>query len=197
MGYNIGICKVKWKSPASSYKDGKQEQTRPYKIWRAMMQRQKLEYVDRNRGYEGVKVSKDFEDYDIFYGWFINQVGNSSFDDHGHYFQMDKDLLGNGLIYTKDICVFLPREINNATIKPKKKKELPTGVYKSKNRYVSKISRYNIERNLGSFKTIEEAFSAYKEAKESYVLELAEKWKDKIDIRAYNTLINYSINVED
>ena len=50
---------------------------------------------------------------------------------------------------------------------------------------------------LGLFKTEIEAFKAYKEAKESYLKELAEKWKDKIDIRAYEALMNYTVEITD
>ena len=42
-----------------------------------------------------------------------------------------------------------------------------------------------------------EAFNAYKEAKESFVKEQAEKWKDKIDSRAYNALLNYQVVIID
>ena len=32
MGYNVGICKVKWTRPASNYIDGKQVQTKEYSV---------------------------------------------------------------------------------------------------------------------------------------------------------------------
>ena len=51
--------------------------------------------------------------------------------------------------------------------------------------------------HLGYFKTEIEAFNAYKEAKETFVKEQANKWKDKIDIRAYNALMNYEVNIAD
>ena len=50
---------------------------------------------------------------------------------------------------------------------------------------------------LGSFKTELEAFNAYKKAKESFVKELANKWKDKIDERAYEALMNYQVEITD
>ena len=51
--------------------------------------------------------------------------------------------------------------------------------------------------HLGYFKTEIEAFNAYKKAKESFVKEQANKWKGKIDIRAYNALMNYEVNIDD
>ena len=50
---------------------------------------------------------------------------------------------------------------------------------------------------LGSFKTELEAFNAYKTAKEIYIKEQANKWKDKIDDRAYEALMNYQVEITD
>ena len=50
---------------------------------------------------------------------------------------------------------------------------------------------------LGSFKTELEAFNAYKQAKETFIKELADKWKDKIDPRAYEALMNYEVSIDD
>lgn len=189
MGYDVGICKVKWKRPASSYVNGKQVQTKEYTIWRAMMQRQRQGY--KNKGYEGVIVEGDFTNYDLFYDWLIHQIGYGEKDEKGHAFQLDKDLLGDGLSYSKEHCLLLPREINNATIKPKVSKELPTGVYKTTSRFTCRISRHNIESTIGCYDTIEDASEAYKQAKIIYLKDLADKWKDKIDPRAYSALVNY------
>ena len=42
-----------------------------------------------------------------------------------------------------------------------------------------------------------EAFNAYKTAKEIYIKELANKWEGKIDIRAYEALMNYAVEITD
>ena len=41
--------------------------------------------------------------------------------------------------------------------------------------------------------TPEEAFQAYKQAKETYIKLQAEKWKDQIDVRAYEALMRYEV----
>ena len=50
---------------------------------------------------------------------------------------------------------------------------------------------------LGYFNTEIEAFNAYKQAKENYIKELANKWKDQIDPRAYEALMNYTVEITD
>ena len=53
------------------------------------------------------------------------------------------------------------------------------------------------QERLGLFKTESEAFNTYKKAKESFVKEQANKWKDKIDDRAYEALMNYEVMIDD
>ena len=42
-----------------------------------------------------------------------------------------------------------------------------------------------------------EAFKAYKQAKESFVKEQANVWKSQIDIRAYEALMKYQVEITD
>jgi hypothetical protein len=51
--------------------------------------------------------------------------------------------------------------------------------------------------HLGSFNTVEEAFKAYKKAKENQIKELAEQYKEQIAKNIYNTLINFQISIND
>ena len=51
--------------------------------------------------------------------------------------------------------------------------------------------------HLGYFSKPDEAFNAYKEAKEVYIKSLAEKWKDKIDPRVYEALMKYRVEITD
>lgn len=53
------------------------------------------------------------------------------------------------------------------------------------------------QKFLGYYSTTEEAFQAYKETKEAYIKEVANKWKDQIDSRVYEALMNWSIEITD
>ena len=69
---------------------------------------------------------------------------------------------------------------------------------KKDNAFVAKVAKNKGKQEyLGLFNTELEAFNAYKQAKESFVKEQAEKWKDKIDPRAYEALMNYEVNIND
>jgi hypothetical protein len=51
--------------------------------------------------------------------------------------------------------------------------------------------------SLGGYESIEEAKSAYKEAREAYIKRVAEMWKEKLSTNVYNALINYEFSFED
>ena len=50
---------------------------------------------------------------------------------------------------------------------------------------------------LGLFDTPELAFQAYKTFKEAYIKEQAELYKDSIEPRAYQALLNYEVSLDD
>ena len=52
-------------------------------------------------------------------------------------------------------------------------------------------------KHLGNFKTEEDAFLVYKKFKEAHFKSLAEKWKDSIDVRVYEALMNWEVSVDD
>lgn len=107
------------KSSSINYKyytdeNGKRHKTRPYTQWTAMTGRCKKNgsHQKRYECYLGVDVSLDFLDFDKWVAWAQNQVGFMCLDENGRLYQLDKDLLGNGKLYSKDTCCFLPCEVN-------------------------------------------------------------------------------------
>lgn len=64
-------------------------------------------------------------------------------------------------------------------------------------KYSAGAGKKNKHFHLGNFETIDEAFNTYKEAKERNIKERAEKYKNVINNRAYNALIDYKIEITD
>ncbi len=117
-------------------------------------------------------------------------------------FDLDKDLLIKGnKVYSEDTCVFLPVEINSLLTKSiASRGEHLIGVswHKKGKSFVAQINKNKgKQEKLGYFKTELEAFNAYKQAKESFVKEQANKWKSQIDERAYNALMNCAVDIND
>ena len=190
--YSVGIIGVKY--PISEYG----VHTKEYGLWKNMLRRCYSDtYKKKYPTYIDCKCSENFKSFEYFYGWCNKQIG---FDNEG--FELDKDLLVKGnKVYSEDSCIFIPTEINTLLVKRAASRgEHLIGVYWS-NTNKAFVARVNKSKggseHLGLFNTEIEAFSAYKKAKESFVKEQANKWKYKIDIRAYNALMNYEVNIDD
>ena len=172
--------------------------TKEYVLWKHMLQRCYSDvYKKKKPTYESCEVSDNFKYYEYFYDWCQNQIG---FGNKG--WQLDKDLLIKGnKIYSENTCIFIPQEINSLLIKSEASRgEHLIGVHWSKTSkaFVATVNRNKGKReHLGCFKTEIEAFNAYKKAKGSFVKEQAEKWRGKIDPRAYQALMNYTVNIDD
>ena len=172
-------------------------ETRDYQLWKSMLCRcYDVSYSNKNPTYKDCTVSDNFKYFHYFKEWCHRQIG---FDQEGWH--LDKDILVKGnKVYSEDVCAFVPSEVNSLlTKRDSLRGDCPVGVsYKPRiNRYIAQIRKFKKVINLGYFSTPEEAFNAYKEAKEAYIKSLAEKWKDKIDPRVYEALMKYRVEITD
>ena len=168
-----------------------------YTSWSNMLKRcYSVKESAQRSSYEGCCVSNNFSNYQYFKNWYNNQIGR----DHDGW-NLDKDLLVKGnKVYSEDFCVLLPKEINNALTQRKAYRgEYPVGVgYKPlRKQYRARCNKFGKNVHLGWFSTAEDAFYAYKKAKELYLKELANKWRDQIDPRVYEALMKYEVEITD
>lgn len=191
--YNIGYI-------GYNYDHKSENSKRLFKTWNGVLQRcYDPLWKNRHKCYEQTTCSEDFLCASNFIAWSKSQIGYNSVDEFGKPFALDKDILikGNN-IYSSETCVFVPREINNLVLSNKMVRgALPIGVTFKQGRFRSRVSIGNKETALGVFDTVEEAFLAYKIAKESHIKDVANKWKDRIDTRVYEALMNYKVEMTD
>ena len=190
--FGVGVLGAKYSSRVSDVL------TKEYVLWCDMLRRCYSDaYKKRKPTYEGCEVSNNFKSYEYFYEWCNNQFGFNNED-----WQLDKDLLIKGnKVYSEATCVFIPQEINKVLVK----REASRGKYligvswnKKASAFVARVNKNKGKREyLGLFNTELEAFNAYKTAKESFIKEQANKWKSQIDPRAYNALMNYTVEITD
>ena len=190
--YGVGVLGTEYLSKINGV------QTKEYKLWTGMLQRCYSDTLKKKRQtYIDCKVSDNFKSYEYFYEWCNKQVGFGNQDWH-----LDKDLLIKGnKLYSEDTCVFIPLEINSVLTKSDKKRgEHLIGVcwLNTNKAFIAQVNMNNGKPEyLGSFKTEIEAFDAYKQAKESFIKGLANKWQGKIDERAYKALMSYTVDIDD
>ena len=190
--YGVGIVGTKYPISEGGV------HTKEYGLWKNMLRRCYSDtYKKKYPTYIDCKCSENFKSYEYFYEWCNEQIG---FGNIG--FELDKDLLVKGnKVYSEDSCIFIPTEINTLLVKRAASRgEHLIGVYwHSKNKaFVARVNKSKGgSEYLGLFNTELEAFNAYKEAKESFIKEQANDWKSQIDDRAYNALMNYTVNIDD
>ena len=167
-----------------------------YNIWKSLIARCYSKTYHNLQCYHNVCVSDNFKHFQKFCNWATHQRG---FNKKGWH--LDKDLLSKeSKIYSEETCCFIPQDINLLIRYPYRKgRDLPRGVVKTKtNNFTARLSTSGgVKRHIGTYSTVEEAFTKYKEAKEAYVRSIADKWKDQIDPRAYEALMAWEINIDD
>ncbi len=169
--------------------------TPAYFAWRNMLYRCYSEDILSKRPtYKDCTVCEEWKCFANFKEWFDNQVYLCGW-------KLDKDILVKGnKVYSPTSCCFVPQDINVLFTKRQNcRGELPIGVQysESKLRYKASMTRNNDRVFLGYYSTPEEAFNAYKVAKEAWIKEVADKWKDKLDPKVYDALYNYKVEIND
>ena len=168
-----------------------------YSAWVRMFERcYSKKFHQRQPTYIDCYVSDDFKDYSKWRDWFDNY----QYKHDGWH--MDKDLLFKGnKVYSENTCIFIPKEINLVlTKRTTSRGEHLIGVcwHNTNKTFVAMVCKNKGKQEyLGSFNTEVEAFNAYKEAKEAYLKELADKYKDLLNPRAYEALYNYTVDIDD
>ena len=168
-----------------------------YQVWKGMLERCYSDnFQAKKPTYKGCIVSENFVCYPYFKKWCNKQIG---FDQVGWH--LDKDILSKGnKVYSEDTCCFVPQEINSLLVRSNATRgKYPLGVsYLTRlGMFEASVSLGGRNKRIGRFYNAQEAFYAYKEVKESYIKEVANKWKDRIDPRVYNALMSWNIEITD
>lgn len=173
------------------------EHDRVYNYWNSMLRRCYSEcFLSLNPAYRGCTVCPEWHTLSNFKKWFENPI--NAYQDG---YALDKDILIKGnKVYSPDTCCFVPPYINTLLTNCKSKRGVyPIGVSKAGNGYSAQISYNKNKGYIGYFATPDEAFNAYKEAKESYIKEVAQEYynEGKINKRVYDALMNWEIEITD
>lgn len=160
-----------------------------YRCWYDMLRRVYTDKSSRSHRYLNVEVCDEWKCFANFEKWYDKNYVEG--------FLCDKDLRVPGSnTYSPESCEFVPLEVNSLLGSCNKRRgEYPVGVSCSKNGRIfrSGASVNGSFKSLGCYKTPEEAFQAYKEAKEEYVKDVAHKYfmQGAISYQIYTNLLNW------
>ena len=150
--YNIGIYEKGEYTSVSHLK--------AYKIWKGILQRCYSEKsLKKYPTYKGCEVCDEWKEFQNFAEWFS--------ENYIQGYTIDKDILGDGKLYSSETCCFVPNRINNIFHKNKHlTNKFGQGVTLQGSRYRVQVNTLGTKRkHIGYYATIEEAGKAYKEAK--------------------------------
>lgn len=166
-----------------------------YKLWKNMLQRCfDAEYKARQPTYEDVTCCDDWLSFGNFFEWLNKEVGYSG---KPVGMQLDKDLLIRGnLVYRPEACSLVPRSVNSVLLSNDSERgEWPVGVYlhKQNNRFIARLNHGGKLKHIGCYATAEEAFAAYKSAKEDQIRVVALQHKELLKPAVFESLMNWSV----
>lgn len=169
-----------------------------YTVWHSIIRRcyyQPFHKVEPS--YIGCEVCEEWKYYPHFKKWYDENY----YEIEGEKMQLDKDILFKGnKIYSPNTCVFVPQRINSLFTRRQNDRGLyPIGVtfLKDRNKYMPQININGKRKHLGFFNTPNEAFYIYKGAKEKYIKEVADEYKDKIPQKLYEAMYSYEVEITD
>lgn len=169
-----------------------------YSVWGNLLKRcyNKKQQL-KQPTYKGCTVATEWHNFQNFAEWYHNNYNLEPIKS----WHLDKDILVKGnKIYSPETCCIVPREINVLFKVATIRNSLPRGVSinsRNVNKYDSQIKTHGKYRLLGSFNTPEEAFQAYKIAKELWIKEVAEEWRGKISEQVYQAMYKWVLEITD
>lgn len=195
--YDVGITGCKYPISIDC------ELTREYVLWHSMMCRCFDDrFKDAQPTYKSVSCCNEWLNFENFYEWLISQENYKKWFNE-KWWALDKDIImKNNNVYSPRTCCIVPQNVNCLFLKRKADRgDLPIGVRRVRDMFESSCSNPFTGKNerLGKYKTIEEAFQAYKTYKENIIKQVAQIEYEKGNIvkSCYDAMMNYKVEIND
>lgn len=168
--------------------DETQENSRVYMCWKHMIERCYVEkHKNIHQSYYGIcTICDEWLNFQTFADWYIEReyIVNERL-------HLDKDIKNPGnTVYSPENCMLVPQRINELFTCKRNDNGLPVGIQIT---YNGKYSANYKGKHLGTFPTLEEAFSKYALTKEEDIKEVANEYKHIIPEEVYIALMNYKV----
>lgn len=171
--------------PVTRMVSGREVRCPAYRAWTDMLQRAySAKYHEKQPTYFGVKVCEGWRSFMAFRAWWMSNSVDG--------YHLDKDLVGNGKLYSPETCIFVPGWLNGfINSREAARGEWPIGVswHKKNCKCQAQCNHpFSGKEHLGYFDSPDEAYQAWKSRK----LEITEELRplmDDIDARIYHRVI--------
>jgi len=173
--------------------------TKEYVVWRLILRRcYDKENQKVHKTYKGCTVAREWHNFQNFAEWYKKEYYNI-----GEPLNVDKDFKNKGnTVYSPENCLLMPSRLNKIARHIKSEGySHPIGVREENNRFLSSVQQMDKRIYVGTYDTPEQAFQAYKQAKEAYIQQVANEYKqkygDKFPDKVYQALMNYRVEITD
>ena len=185
MLYSIGINDADYKVRPTI--NGREVMCPVYQTWSNMLMRCYSEkYHLRQPTYVGCVVEPKWRVFSVFRRWMIEQ------DWKGNH--LDKDIVGNGELYSSETCVFIPQWLNNfVNTRPASRGKLPLGVTLDRGWYLAQLGTRDKHMNLGRFRNVADAHAAFVTEKTKLSRQYA---SEQTDARIRDGLLRFASMLE-
>lgn len=200
--YGVGILGNKYNTMLPNGRRTKEYETWRNIIWRSFDKK----YKEWKPTYQDVTCCEEWLLFENFYEWLHSQENFDKWMLLRNKGAIDKDILIKGnKLYSPETCCLVSQKVNSLFIKDNAcRGDLPIGVryaYGCKNKYLSQCHDFYTgkTKHIGTFDTIEEAFYAYKNYKESCIKQVAQEEyaKGNITKQCYDAMMNYKVEITD
>lgn len=161
-----------------------------YSVWVKMIKRC-YNPSQKESSYKDCFVCDEWHNFQNYAKWFYKNYVDG--------FDVDKDLMFKGnKEYCPEKCCFVPRQINNLLVLKKSKRgKYPLGCCMDGNKLKVVVNINGKSVYLGRFTNVEKGFQEYKKAKEDNIKNMANKYRDFLNEKCYNTLMSWTISIDD
>lgn len=171
-----------------------------YGVWKQMLYRgYSMKQKKKAPTYKDTTVYQPWHLYSNFEQWYLA----NSWYDGDESVAVDKDFLfKSNKEYHPDKCVLMPQSLNALLLKNNAQRgKYPIGVCKTSNgKFRASLGANGHLYHLGTFVTPEEAFQAYKKAKEQHIKDVADEYKAKypdFPQKLYDAMYAYEVEITD
>lgn len=184
--------------------------TKIYEVWVSMLQRCYDPYfLNKRPTYRDCMVCNEWHNFQNFAKWWEEKL----YECNNERMELDKDILVKGnKIYSPETCLIVPNRINLLFCKRQNRRgKYPIGVTDTIKNIDNKTYLYLIVscsilygekckiKHLGNFPLNRpfQAFTVYKNFKESYIKQIADEYKNFIPTKLYSALYRYEVEIND
>ena len=200
--FGVGITGNKYPTRINGIKQ------KEYEAWHGILERCYEKNAKSKRPtYKNATCCEEWLYYPNFYEW-LHQQENFEQWLNGSRWAVDKDILiKNNKLYSPETCCLVPDYVNILFIKSDALRgDLPIGVsihpqHEGKYYVQMSITKDNKRKNkfIGLYRNLEDAFAAYKKAKEKHIKKVAQEEYEQGNIiqRCYEAMMKYEVEITD